>query len=1602
MSHAYDIALDQEGNKYVLEHNHVKVFDSSGTFLKTIGEVTEDYPGYMNAIDVDRQGNVYLLNFSYSYVKILNPSGASIAKFDVKPSGQTAHVSGIAVDSEGNSFVHYNEVNLIQKFNKNGVLLRSFTTGVPLRRITITPNDILLASSTADQIMKYSLDGILLGTIKISLPHNTSTKNYGDLGVDSSGNLYVIEEYSKKIERLSEGGQYLSTVGATISNGTKNLAISAQGEIHVAENYIDQNGLVQIFTSSGELRQTIGNTKRYKSITQDSFGNYYLLQTSPAVAIEKYNSYGKLLLKFEYTGIESGFQWLPIGIQADAMGNVFLFESNTTNRARIKQFSSAGKLMKTLMEFPPTPTNGIYKFAQFHLDFQGNFYVLNAQFGHAVKINPKGEIIGYPGGGRTFYSPSALTTDKAGNLYVVDYNNYRIHKYSSTNAVLDVFDLKGPEGSYPRNFNLPLASIQVDHFGNIYLWSGEGSVIRVINPKGQQISSIPSSSGLLSFNRTGNKLLVLNFSYVTEHLSAGTPIESAITGKIFQDSNLNCKVNTGEKPLPGIIVKAEPGPYYGISDENGEYVIPVKSGSYTVSALIPPSVTGKQIIPTCSPTGPIINVEKDGILVMGPDFGYHVTLSPILNVSLSSNRRRRCMENLTTVSYSNTGFAPAANAKVHVQFPAEVIFKSASFPFTRDARGNYVFEVGTLQPGQRGTISISDSVSCADPTIRGLTVCTKAWITPTNTYPESPVWDKADIALSAAESAGDQARFVLLNKGQGSMKDSLSFRIYEDQELLTTGKYQLASGDSTVLRVPTTGRVLRMEAEQPEGHPIKTMASANLEIRSRNTSGLPDVAMMALPPDDPEPEFVEECLPIVDSYDPNDKQVVPVGLTSEFYTPTNTPLRYTVRFQNTGTDVAYRVVVVDTLSADLDMATFQVGAVSHPYVLSVSGKEKPVLTFTFNNIMLPDSAADQAGSNGFIQFSVRPKADLPEKHLIENLADIFFDYNEPVRTNTIQNRIYDMPPVLSDRQLSARDVVVSPSIEAFSPAQGRIGTLVTISGRNFSPTASGNKVYFNGTQAQITAATATELKALVPFGATTGKVKIVTSDGTASAAEVFTVFQVPTISSLSSWEGTPGATITITGTHFSSVIAEDTVYFNGVEARVLEASETQLKVEVPATAYKGKILIKTLGGQVESAQEFMVWHHPVVADFSPNAAKVGVEVTITGSKFAEGADKNQVFFHTTQAQVIEASPTLLRVVVPTGATTGPVKVITENGQGTSPTNFIIYQPPVITSFSPTEGIIGSEVTLQGSFLTQELVKQVLLGELICPIIRFGTNSVTVTIPHNATTGKFTILSKGGEAVSHTAFKVWYTPSISGFNVPRQRVGGLVILLGDNFAAENNRNVVQFGDKPAEVLASTGNSILVKVPAVAVSGMVTATTPGGSASKFFEIIPAPIITAVQPARASVGSVVDLKGDNFLAIGEQDTVWFGEAKALVLNASNTTIQVRVPRGAVTGQVTVAGLGGRAHANFTVEELTADQAIQVYPNPSTGKFTVDFIKADFDVQAVQVFEITGKLLHTQNITAGQTESVEVNLNHAPPGMFLLVIHTSRGKVIKRISII
>jgi uncharacterized repeat protein (TIGR01451 family) len=320
-----------------------------------------------------------------------------------------------------------------------------------------------------------------------------------------------------------------------------------------------------------------------------------------------------------------------------------------------------------------------------------------------------------------------------------------------------------------------------------------------------------------------------------------------------------------------------------------------------------------------------------------------------------------------------------------------------------------IYDIATIPDNFCGSITIIDSVVCGDESIRGLTQCIKASISPaSNCVPENSAWDRSSMMVTGSCVNGN-AVFVMNNQGSGSMADSLEYRVYVNDTLIFSGNYKLISGEILTVSYPAGGQTIRLEADQHPLHPGKSRPRATVENCGVAASEVRNLVITA-PQDDLDEEVAITCSTIRDSYDPNDKLAMPIGIGASNMVAPGTELEYTIRFQNTGNDTAYTVRVIDTLDVNLDAASFTQGASSHPYTLSISGKGQAVLAFNFYNINLPDITTDKLGSEGLVSFRITVPSNTVLGTQIKNKAHIFFDYNSAIITNetmhTIDNTVY--------------------------------------------------------------------------------------------------------------------------------------------------------------------------------------------------------------------------------------------------------------------------------------------------------------------------------------------------------------------------------------------------------------------------------------------------------------------------------------------------------------------------------------------------------------------------------------------------------------------
>lgn len=160
---------------------------------------------------------------------------------------------------------------------------------------------------------------------------------------------------------------------------------------------------------------------------------------------------------------------------------------------------------------------------------------------------------------------------------------------------------------------------------------------------------------------------------------------------------------------------------------------------------------------------------------------------------------------------------------------------------------------------------------------------------------------------------------------------------------------------------------------------------------------------------------------VVGSYDPNDKNeargsTIEIGQFNQ-----DDYLFYTIRFQNTGTASADTVRIEDTLESEFDFASFRMVSASHNYTVERVNNH---VVWTFNNINLPGEFQDEPGSHGYVTFKIKLHSGFEVGDVIENKAEIYFDFNPPIITNTFESTFI---PNLSVGIFDNNDLLVYPN-----------------------------------------------------------------------------------------------------------------------------------------------------------------------------------------------------------------------------------------------------------------------------------------------------------------------------------------------------------------------------------------------------------------------------------------------------------------------------------------------------------------------------------------------------------------------------------------------
>lgn len=175
----------------------------------------------------------------------------------------------------------------------------------------------------------------------------------------------------------------------------------------------------------------------------------------------------------------------------------------------------------------------------------------------------------------------------------------------------------------------------------------------------------------------------------------------------------------------------------------------------------------------------------------------------------------------------------------------------------------------------------------------------------------------------------------------------------------------------------------------------------------------------------------QACGIVLNSYDPNDKQVNKAASINPDVTE---ELVYKIQFQNDGNYDAVNVKISDVISDNLDLSTFKVLDSKHSMGTEINPSTREVV-FTFAQANLSPSSENLEGSQGYVVYSIKENDGLGVGSAIENTANIYFDFNPAIVTNTTVNTNM----ALSTIALSMTENAVYPN-----PAKD----MITLTGNN--------------------------------------------------------------------------------------------------------------------------------------------------------------------------------------------------------------------------------------------------------------------------------------------------------------------------------------------------------------------------------------------------------------------------------------------------------------------------------------------------------------------------------------------------------------------------
>ena len=688
-----------------------------------------------------------------------------------------------------------------------------------------------------------------------------------------------------------------------------------------------------------------------------------------------------------------------------------------------------------------------------YIDATGNLFIGDQNNHRVRKVNTSGIINTYAGNGNSGYSgdggpataanvdsPDGLCTDAAGNLYFADRYNYRIRRVDNITGIITTYAGSGNSGFYgdggpatSAKFAEP-SDVCMDGFGNLYIADFHNGRVRKVDVSG----------------------IVTTFAGGGASMNDGVPATSeSLTDEwtVGIDGNNNiyipdrnhyrlCKVN-GIPNVPAAasdsfsvyINSACEGPYFTVIPAHYSPSLSVKTrfGDSHVQTDTFIANSGVAVFNhTYNYPGifTIKHVLYDGnTAIDSVTSSYHYLLCKTMDVQLYYDGNSNCVKDSGDIFLSQPTLVEIdSNGN-----PIDTISTTTGFYY--NAFGNtgdiYSFKVISA-PG-------NFHVSCP---VNGVVYDTLGALSIPTRYMGMQCsggnnFDLSAYAVVHVTGVNDQWGYVY---GQNSYCHPVNATLTLDFSPEYSGYVDAAGAtvsgstitwnlNSLTSTLPGPWSVIYGVHKGASPVPIGDIVTTTIGITP--TAGDINTTNNT--------EIIYDT--VKGSCDPNEMWVTPEHCIPD--AAQSVQLRYTFMFENVGNDTAHNIHVMDTLSDNVDISSMRLLMSSHQMNISKlkDALGHNILKFDFPNINLLDSS-HHGECDGTVMFNINTKPGLVAGTHIYNRAGIYFDYNDVVMTNQVDNLIGCFPANVGNTSTATNSPNVYPN-----PAT----TIVTINAdsRNF-------------------------------------------------------------------------------------------------------------------------------------------------------------------------------------------------------------------------------------------------------------------------------------------------------------------------------------------------------------------------------------------------------------------------------------------------------------------------------------------------------------------------------------------------------------------------